>query len=72
MPLVILHHLLNVSVYLANKRGLNKINKFINYATMKQQDKLPSLINQLKSNETEINVSLKQTNPAITISEQPN
>jgi hypothetical protein len=25
MPLVILHHLLNVSVQLANKRGLNKL-----------------------------------------------
>jgi hypothetical protein len=27
MPLVILHHLLKVSVQLANKRGLKKFNK---------------------------------------------
>jgi hypothetical protein len=31
MPLVILHHLLNVSVQLANKRGLKKVT-FIGFA----------------------------------------
>jgi hypothetical protein len=29
MPLVILHHLLNVSVQIANKRELKKINKLV-------------------------------------------
>jgi hypothetical protein len=32
MPLVILHHLLNVSVELANKRGFAKKNYFYNIA----------------------------------------
>jgi hypothetical protein len=32
MPLVILHHLLNVSVQLANKRGLKKLSAYFKYA----------------------------------------
>jgi hypothetical protein len=43
MPLVILHHLLNVSVQLANKRGLKKLNFEINFSLFLPNENEPMI-----------------------------